>query len=132
LADSGIWGIVDVEISDSPVYGDLDGDGQLEAAVSVGCDNGGGTADGQLGFAYVVVAARAGRLRVLGTVTPSIHRPGLHVSLFESIKIDVGRITAVEAWYRESDATCCPGGRATTVWTYSDGQLTPGLPDITQ
>src|SRR4051794_40210745 len=36
------------------VYGDLDGDGQDEAALSVECDNRGGTADGQLRFTWVV------------------------------------------------------------------------------
>jgi hypothetical protein len=44
------------------VYGDLDGDGRDEAALSVECDNGGETANGQLRFTWVVFAGASGRI----------------------------------------------------------------------
>ncbi|MGH3400771.1 MAG: hypothetical protein ACRDPO_39425 [Streptosporangiaceae bacterium] len=56
------------------VYGGLEAHGQLAgrpaAAVSIVCDNGGGTADGQLGFAAVVYTLKAGLLSVIGVLTP--------------------------------------------------------------
>jgi hypothetical protein len=41
------------------------------------------------------------------------------------IEIQPGQITVKEGWYGPSDATCCPTGQATTVWTFGQGAITP-------
>jgi hypothetical protein len=109
-------------------YGDLDGDGTTdEAAVGVVCSNGGGTAAGQLGFFYVIVGARENVLRLMGVVTPRqpLDPDAGHVPLLGSVEILRGRLLAQEAWYGPSDGTCCPSGRAATIWTYASGKLRP-------
>jgi hypothetical protein len=110
-------------------YGDLDGDGADEAAVQVVCDNGGGTADGQLRISVVVVGVEGGALRPLGVI--SARQPlggvGVHVPLVSVRAGDIGngRITTREFWYGPSDGTCCSSGRASTAWVYSNGKLRP-------
>jgi hypothetical protein len=111
------------------VYGDLFGSGQQQAAVNVGCDNGSGTADGQLSDSWVIYSASTGTLQIIGTLTtqqPSA--PDLpHVAYFNTqpggIVIQQGKITVHELWYATQDPTCCPSVEATTVWTYADGLL---------
>ena len=56
------------------MFGDLDGDGRDEAALSVVCANGGGTAGGQLAFSAVIFKAVGRSFRVIGIVTPPQRR----------------------------------------------------------
>jgi hypothetical protein len=114
----------------SVVYGDVTGDHRSEAAVNVGCDNGGGTAGGQLAFAFVVFQGIQGRLTVIGTVVPQKNPPNQHATLLWKVQLTRGRVIAHENWYRPSDSTCCPTGTAVTIWTLQDGHLTPGAPRI--
>jgi hypothetical protein len=111
-------------------YGDLDGDGNTnEAAVGVVCSNGGGTAAGQLGFSYVIFQAREYEhvLRAVGVIRPRqpFNPEEGHVPLLGSVEILPGKVLAQEAWYGPHDGTCCPSGRATTIWTYARGKLRP-------
>jgi hypothetical protein len=124
------WGQVHLGMWNEPeqtAYGDIDGDGQAEAAVAVGCDNGGGTASGQLGFGYVVIRSRDGELVSIGTITPRQEQPdGSHVTLLGDARIDRDQVVVTELWYRASDSTCCPSGQAHTTWHLRDGVLFPG------
>jgi hypothetical protein len=104
------------------VYGDLDGDGSDEAALIVDCNNGGGTADGQLAFAAVIYTAGPRGPRVVGVVTPQVRGQGEHVPLLR-VSIRPGKVVSHEFFYGLDDGTCCASGRATTVWTYSGGRL---------
>ncbi|MCP2241692.1 hypothetical protein [Lentzea aerocolonigenes] len=126
---SGRWGQVHLFAAYDPkrvVYGDIDGDGNDEAAVDVGCDNGGGTASGQLAFGYAVVTVRNGSLEVVGEVSSTTMRDDSpHVPLLSEPRFDKGSITVKESWYRPSDATCCPSGEARTTWRLSDSTLKP-------
>jgi hypothetical protein len=125
------WDGIDVSI-EHVSYGDIDGDGQDEAALEVICSNGGETADGQLRFASILFGADGHVLRPAGVITA--RRPvsrGVHVPLVGAVRIRRGRVVAHEWWYGERDATCCPSGRATTHWTYVDGRLRSGLTTIT-
>jgi hypothetical protein len=105
----------------------LDGDGRDEAALSVVCTNGGGTADGQIRFTWVVFRGRPGRLQALAVIAArqrnnrSIHVPllGLPVTIWR------GGVTVPEAWYGPYDATCCSSGRAETIWKLKKGKLRP-------
>jgi hypothetical protein len=131
-ATSRTWGPVHLFRRDEVmVYGDIEGDQRSEAAVSVVCDNGGGTAAGQLAFAYMVFEGVQGRLIAIGTVTPQKNPPHVHVTLLSELQMTRGRLTAHENWYRPMDPNCCPTGKAETIWTVKDGHLTPGAPHIT-
>ncbi len=120
---------------DSPpggvVFGDLEGSGRDYAGLAVNCNNGGGTADGVLLYAWVIFSGRGGRLSVVGTVTPRVQPPEQLPTQIE-IAIKPGRITASEFFYGPDDETCCASGRATTIWTYAHRNLLPGMPAITR
>lgn len=128
---SARYGEVFFGASSAALFGDIDGDGRDDAAVGIGCDNGGGTAAGQIGFGYAIFTSRLGSRRPVGVVHPRVQRPGYHVSLFDRIELKPSRIVVYERWYRNMDATCCPSGMATTVWTYAQGALTAGAPNVT-
>ena len=104
------------------VYGDIDGDGRNEAALSVGCTNGGGTADGVLSYSVVVFREDAGSPAAIGILRPRHQARGLPATLLEA-SIDFGRVIGREAFYGPNDGTCCPSGRAQTIWTYRRGTL---------
>jgi hypothetical protein len=104
-------------------YGDLDGDGHAEAAATVNCSNGGGTAAGQLRFAGVIYSVRARTLRTLAVVAPRQPYTGpAHVPLLIAT-IAGGRVIAHESWYGPADGDCCASGRAHTIWRYAHGRL---------
>ncbi len=117
--------------SSAVVFGDLAGSGPDDAGLPVNCNNGGGTADGVLLYAWVLFSGSGGRLSVVGTVTPQVQPPDVLPTLLE-IAITPGEITAHEGFYGPTDATCCASGRATTTWTYAHGALRPGVPVITR
>jgi hypothetical protein len=124
---------VTVEAGWNPVvYGNLDGVGQDEAALIVGCSNGGGTAAGFLVYAQVIFATAGKSLRVIGVVTPKQPHNANRLPTLVTVRIRRGKVVAREAWYGANDGTCCPSGRTTTVWKYTRGELRAGRPRITQ
>jgi hypothetical protein len=120
------WPRVTVDGAWNPtVYGDLDGDGKDEAAVVVGCSNGGGTAAGFLAYAQVLFTAGKKSPRVIAILTPQ-QRPNPNVlPTLLQVTIRRGEVIAHEAWYGVNDGTCCPSGRSTTTWQYIGGKLKP-------
>jgi len=114
------------------VYGNLDGVGQDEAALVVGCNNGGGTADGFLAYAQVIFTTAGKKLKVIGVVTPKQARKANRLPTLVTVEIRRGEVVAREAWYGPNDGTCCPSGRTTTVWTYANGALRAGKPKVTR
>jgi hypothetical protein len=129
-ATSSRWGPVHLSRLPTVAYGNVQGDARSEAAVNVECDNRDGTADGQLAFASIVFAGVQRRLNVIGTVTPQENPPNQHVTLLTMVQLARQRVIAHEAWYRSSDPTCCPSGKAVTVWTLQNGYLSPTAPHI--
>jgi hypothetical protein len=117
------WDFVDVNTT-PPVYGRLAG--TPVAVLATECDNGAGTADGQLAFSAIVYASSDDRLRVVGVITPrqpfgmASHAPSLRGFSFKD-----GAIEVQEWWYGPDDGACCPGRVATTVWRYTNGSLRP-------
>lgn len=109
---------------DGVVYGDLDNDGFDEAAVSVWCDNRGGTAAGQLGQEWVIFTD-ARQPRVVGSIAPQHGSDtGYHIPYIgRPIFMAPGRVVALESFYGKNDMTCCPTGQAITTWSYSNGKL---------
>ena len=127
------WPRVSIYAGWNPVaYGNLDAVGQDEAALVVGCSNGGGTAAGYLAYAQVIFTTAGNSLRVIGVVTPQQPRNANRLPTLLTVKIRRGKVLAREAWYGPNDGTCCPSGRTTTVWTYSDGALRAGAPTVAQ
>jgi hypothetical protein len=106
-------------------YGQLAG--REVAVVSIGCDNGGGTADGQLGSADVVYTLHGRVLSVIGVLTPrqplSPRTP--HVPLLYRVTIRNDQVITDEAWYGPNDGTADPSIRAVTFWKLSAGVLRP-------
>jgi hypothetical protein len=113
------------EVGPHPTYGTLGG--RPAAALDVGCDNGGQTADGYMAYAQVIFVARHDAAPVLaGIVKPHI-RPwgsgGPRLASLLTVMFHGNEVIAHEAFYGGSDGTCCPSGRATTVWRHSGGRL---------
>src|SRR5439155_12537915 len=109
---------------DAVVYGDIDGDGQDEAALGVDCNNGGGTADGVLAYARVIFGPGRDTPRMLAIVTPRRQQPHELPTLLR-VEIHRGKVVSHEAWYGPKDGTCCPSGRATTIWRFRHARLVP-------
>jgi hypothetical protein len=117
------WDFLMVNTS-PPAYGRLSG--VPVAVLATECDNGAGTADGQLAFSAVVYSTSKDRLRVVGIITPRqpfglmSHAPRLGRFSFKD-----GTIEAQEWWYAPGRGACCPDRVATTVWRYANGSLDP-------
>ena len=120
-------GTAQVEAVEGPVvYGDLSGDGLTAAAVEVRCNNTSGMADGQLMDTIVVYTGTATSPRAIGTLTPQQpSAPGQHVAYFLRTAIAPHEVVTTQVWYRSSDSTCCPTGRATTAWAWKQNTFTP-------
>src|SRR5512133_453299 len=114
-----------IEVADgwSPVvYGDLDGDGLDEAALGVFCSNGGGTAAGVLAYAQIVYRAGTSSALAAGVLRPH-WQPKHALPTLLTVALRRGRVVGREAFYGRRDGTCCPSGRAKTVWMYRHGPL---------
>src|SRR5882757_9791763 len=104
-------------------YGDLEGGNTSDATVGLYCSNNGGMAGGALLYSIAVFSGRDGKPQLLGLLTPQV--PTVDgATLIDRVRISRGQITWVEAFYGPQDGTCCPSGRATTVWTYAHGHFT--------
>jgi hypothetical protein len=102
-------------------------------ALQVWCDNTDGTADGQLAEGIMVFDSPAGHAHLLGTLTPQ-HKtsPAVHIPFISVNHINTGGHVAVtEFFYNGTNATCCPTGRAATVWKWTGHTFIPGRTKIT-
>jgi hypothetical protein len=124
---------VEVDAGWTPVrYGEVDGKRGDEAALPVDCNNGGGTADGVLRYAWVVYSRRHRALAPIGVVTARVRTRPHQLPTTLLPRIVHRAIVVREAWYGGRDGTCCPSGRAVTRWTYSRGGLHPGATRVTR
>lgn len=130
-ASSSRWGHVELNEYPPVIYGNLGSSAGEIAAVNVWCTIGVPTADAQRADSYIIFTGAGGKLTAIGAIVPQEQPPGVHVSLISRIAISPKTITVHESLYRQNDPTCCPSGKATTVWTYANGKLVPGTPDIT-
>lgn len=105
-------------------YGDLEASGHDDAFVYLSCNNNGGTAVGALLYSFAVFSGRTGALQLLGVITPKQQPADDLPTLMSPPQISPGRVAIDELWYGSKDFTCCPTGKATTIWTYSSS---PGL-----
>ena len=111
--------------------GDL-GHGLQVAALQIWCDNTGGTADGELAEGIMVFDSPGGRAHLLGTLTPQ-HKTSamVHIPYIVVNRIDTtGHIAVTEYFYNPSNGTCCPSGRATTLWKWTGRKFIPGRTKI--
>lgn len=128
-ATSTIWGEVGlwVKIGRPVWFGDIDADGREEAAVSLGCDNTGGTGASDLEYGLVIVRSVNGQLELVGEIaTTTMRDDAPHVPLLSEPTFEKGAITVKELWYRPNDANCCPSGVSLTRWSLRDGTLKAG------
>jgi len=124
------WGRVYFAEVGPVIYGKAGGAGQEEGAVSIWCDNGGGTADSGVGQAYIIFRETSGKLSIIGVITAQHQPANVNISYVTKLTFSLDKITAHEVWYRSTDPSCCPSGSAVTIWTYVHGQLIHGRPDI--
>jgi hypothetical protein len=103
------------------------------AALQIWCDNTGGTAHGELAEGIIVFDSPGGHAHPLGTLTPQhktsamVHIPHIVVNRIET----TGHVAVTEYFYNPANATCCPTGRATTLWKWTDRTFVPGRTRIT-
>jgi hypothetical protein len=109
------------------------GHGLQVAALQVWCDNTGGTADGQLAEGILVFDSPGGHPHLLGTLTPQLKgNPMLHIPFIAVNHIEsTGHVAITEFFYDSANPTCCPSGRATTVWKWTGRTFVPGRTHIT-
>jgi hypothetical protein len=108
------------------------GHGLQVAALQIWCDNTGGTADGELAEGIFVFDSPGGHPHLLGVLTPQ-HKtsPMLHIPFIVVNRIETtGHVAVTEAFYNLANATCCPSGRATTLWKWTGRTFIPGRTKI--
>jgi hypothetical protein len=103
------------------------------AALQVWCDNTGGTADGQLAEGILVFDSPGGHPHLLGTLTPQLKgNPMLHIPFIVVNHVESsGHVAITEFFYNSANPTCCPSGRATTLWKWTGRSFIPGRTHIT-
>jgi hypothetical protein len=115
------------------VYGDVTGDGHADAAFQASCNVPKSAAAGQLAFAVVVYKASSHGPTAIGVLRPQHpSSPDSHVPLDRPVALRRGRVVVSEAFYGPRDGTCCPTGRATTTWTFSNGKFRAIKTTVTQ
>ena len=93
----------------------------------------GGTADGELAEGIMVFESPGGKAHLLGTLTPQhktsamVHIPSIVVNRIET----TGHVAVAEFFYTPGNMTCCPSGRATTLWKWTGRTFIPGRTKIT-
>ena len=108
------------------------GHGLHVAALQIWCDNTGGTADGQLAEGVMVFDSPGGHAHLLGTLTPQHKTSMVHIPYIVVNRIETtGHIAVTEYFYTPANATCCPSGRATTLWKWTGRTFIPGRTKIT-
>ena len=131
VSHSGFGMALDVSML-TVTRGDL-GHGLQVAALQVWCDNTGGTADGELAEGIMVFDSPGGHPHLLGTLTAQ-HKTSatLHIPFIVVNRIETsGHIAVTELFYDSANATCCPSGRATTLWKWTGRTFVPGHTTIT-
>ena len=109
------------------------GHGLQVAALQVWCYNTGGTADGQLAEGILVFDSPGGHPHLLGTLTPQLKgNPMLHIPFIVVNHIEsTGHVAITEFFYDSANPTCCPSGRASTLWKWTGRSFIPGRTHIT-
>ena len=108
------------------------GHGLQVAALQVWCDNTGGTADGELAEGIFVFDSPGGHPHLLGTLTPQLKgNPMLHIPFIVVNRIEAtSHVAVTELFYNPANATCCPSGRATTLWKWTGRTFIAGRTKI--
>jgi hypothetical protein len=91
-----------------------------------------GVADGQRSEGIFVFDSPGGTAHLLGTLTPTYFpRSADHIPYIAVDHIvTTGHIATTEYWYTGMDPTCCPSGRAYTIWRWTGHTFVPGRTTI--
>ena len=133
------WARSDESDADSPYtvqlrparsFGDVDGDGREDVALVLEC--GRGSQPVPMGWIYTSDATGPRPLTGVDLDPDSLPVSGVLDTSLSSLRI--ADRTVVTDWdvYLDGDALCCPSKSAVVVWTWVDGQLTPGEPLLTR
>lgn len=117
-SQSSKWGSIHVFVFPENIQ--LEGVSGPLVAKKAMCDNGGGTAAGNLAYAYLLFASDERTTRVLAELPAQQPTLGEHPTMVNSITGSGETFTVDEAWFRLNDANCCPSGAARTVWRVTD------------
>jgi serine/threonine protein kinase len=111
-------GYVSVSIGE-PVYGDLDGDGQDEAALVLRCEHAASTWHDTV-LVYRALGNEARLIRALGASIGSSPEFG---STVQSVHIAGKQLRISAKDYSDSAPRCCPDLTVSTTWRMTDGEL---------
>ncbi len=131
------FGQVSVSVSTHPYqgsilpqvsFGDLDGIGHDDGAVTVYCEVPGGASASSVLEDEIVVYTGANGVRALGVLTPFATpvggASGSGAELTD-VRLSLHRLEATEHYFQPGDPQCCPSGNRVDVWTWSGSQFAP-------
>jgi hypothetical protein len=97
---------------EQPTLGDFEGQASaavaVDAAVPLGCDNNGGTADGALLYSIAVFSVGSGAPRYVGLITPHQQTAGNLPTLLSDVTMTPGLVTITELWSSRSPDSARP------------------------
>lgn len=117
-ARSTTWG--EVQVHAYPDNAALNGAAGSLVAKQVMCANFGGTASGDIAYAYLLFKVDGPTTRILAELPAQQPRLGEHPTMVTSISGSGETFTVDESWYKIDDANCCPSGRAQTDWRVTE------------
>ena len=109
-------------------FGDVDGDGDEDAALILECSRGGQAVP--MGWIYTVGVAGPQPLAGVVLDPDSLPITGVLDTSLTTLRIAGPTVTTGWDIYLDGDALCCPSKRASVTWSWTEGGLTPGPPTI--
>ena len=119
-----------VHLAPSVSYGDIDGDGASEAALILACDH--GSRPIPVGWIYSIAGGRPVPLAQIDLDPDALRLRGVLDTELATMRFDGPTLVTDWVVYLDGDALCCPTRSATVTWTWTDGALTPGAPQVTR
>ncbi|MCX2966836.1 LppP/LprE family lipoprotein, partial [Gordonia aquimaris] len=80
------------------------------------CDNGGGTAAGNIATSYLLFAKEGDNSRVFAELPAQQPKQGEHPTIVTDIARAGDTLTVKEQWYRSADPNCCASGTSESTW----------------
>lgn len=128
--EASVDGAYVVHLAPSLSYGDIDGDGVPDAALILECDH--GSRPIPVGWIYSVAGGRPVPLAQVDLDPDALRLRGVLDTELAAMRFDGPALVTDWVVYLDGDALCCPTRRASVTWTWTDGALTPGAPQMTR
>lgn len=117
-----------VSLSPSLSYGDVDGDGAPDAALILECDH--GSRPIPVGWIYSVAGGRPVPLARVDLDPDALGLRGVLDTELADMHFEGSTLVTDWVVYLDGDALCCPTRTASVTWSWTDGALTPGAPQV--